>query len=188
MCYTVLACSKQYLHNKKWRPNKKHRCGAGQILSKGQVRTSHHFRVPEQCKLCVPWFVRVLGFYNGKGLTSFPRCRILFLIRFYANIFYKTLSLQESLGSTWNVGLKIFPYTSFLAIHARNMLVPLASTRQLYLVSLTSSALLLRWPLTHTLTMMFLSILVWTCPFGIDCKAINEFISYHKIVNLGPGR
>ena len=128
------------------------------------------------------------GFYNGKGLTSFPRCRILFLIRFYANIFYKTLSLQESLGSTWNVGLKIFPYTSFLAIHARNMLVPLASTRQLYLVSLTSSALLLRWPLTHTLTMMFLSILVWTCPFGIDCKAINEFISYHKIVNLGPGR
>ena len=31
--------SKQYLHNKKGRPNRKHRCGAGQIPSEGQVRT-----------------------------------------------------------------------------------------------------------------------------------------------------
>jgi len=33
--HTVLARSKQYLHNKKRRPNREHRCGAGQIPSEG---------------------------------------------------------------------------------------------------------------------------------------------------------
>ena len=37
--HTVLAHSKQDLHNKKRRPNREHRCGAGQIPFEGQVRT-----------------------------------------------------------------------------------------------------------------------------------------------------
>ena len=41
--------------------DREHRCGAGQIPSQGQVRTSHHSRVPEQGKLCIPWLVKVLG-------------------------------------------------------------------------------------------------------------------------------
>ena len=45
--HTVVARSKQYLHNKKRRPNREHRYGAGQIPSEGQVRTSHHSRVLE---------------------------------------------------------------------------------------------------------------------------------------------
>ena len=59
--HTILAHSKQHLHHKKRKPNKEHRCGAGQISFKGQVRTSHNSRVLERGKLCVPWFVRVLG-------------------------------------------------------------------------------------------------------------------------------
>ena len=59
--YTVLIRSKQHLYNKKGRPNREHRCGAGQIPSEGQVRTSHNSRVLKRGKLCVPWFVRVLG-------------------------------------------------------------------------------------------------------------------------------
>ena len=46
---------------KKERPNREHRCGADQIPSESQVRTSHNSRVLEKGKLCVPWFVRVLG-------------------------------------------------------------------------------------------------------------------------------
>ena len=38
MSHTIFACSKRYLHNKKRRPSKEHRCGAGQIPSEGQVR------------------------------------------------------------------------------------------------------------------------------------------------------
>ena len=45
--HTVLACSKQYLYNKKRRPNREHWCGAGQILVECQVRTSHNSRVLE---------------------------------------------------------------------------------------------------------------------------------------------
>ena len=36
--HTVLACSQQHLYNKKKRPYKEHRCGAGQIPSEGRVR------------------------------------------------------------------------------------------------------------------------------------------------------
>ena len=60
--HTILIHSKQHLHNKKRRPNREHRCGAGQIPFEGQVRTSHNSRVLERGKLCVPQFVRVLGF------------------------------------------------------------------------------------------------------------------------------
>ena len=59
--HTIFAHSKQHLHNKKGRPNREHRCGAGQIPSESQVRTSHNSRVLERGKLCVPRFVRVLG-------------------------------------------------------------------------------------------------------------------------------
>ena len=46
--------------HKKSGPNKELRCGVGQIPSEGQVKTSHHSRVLERGKLCVPWLVRVL--------------------------------------------------------------------------------------------------------------------------------
>jgi len=36
--HTALTRSRQYLHNKKRRPNREHRCDAGQRPSKGQVR------------------------------------------------------------------------------------------------------------------------------------------------------
>ena len=59
--HTVLLRSKQHLHNKSRRPNREHWCGASQVPSEGQVRTSHNSRVPERGKLCIPWSVRVLG-------------------------------------------------------------------------------------------------------------------------------
>ena len=45
--HTVLTCSKQYLYNKKRRPHREHRSGAGQVSFEGQVRTFHNSRVPE---------------------------------------------------------------------------------------------------------------------------------------------
>ena len=59
--HTILTHSKWHLHNKKRRPNREHWCGAGQIPSEDQVRTSHNSTVIERGKLCVPRFVRVLG-------------------------------------------------------------------------------------------------------------------------------
>ena len=49
------------MHNKKGRPNREHWCVAGQIPSESQVRTSHNSKVLEKGKLCVLWFVKVLG-------------------------------------------------------------------------------------------------------------------------------
>ena len=40
MSHTALVHPKQYLHNKKRRPNKEHKCGASQIPSECQVKTS----------------------------------------------------------------------------------------------------------------------------------------------------
>ena len=37
--------------HKKKRPNREHRCGAGQIPSEGQIRTSHNSRVLERGKI-----------------------------------------------------------------------------------------------------------------------------------------
>ena len=61
--HTILVRTKQHLHNKSTRPNREHRCGADQIPSEGQVRTSHNSKVLERGQLCVPWFVRVLGLF-----------------------------------------------------------------------------------------------------------------------------
>ena len=61
--HTVLAHSKQHLHNKKRRPRREHRYGAGQIPSECQVRTSHNSKALERGQLCVPWFVMVLGLF-----------------------------------------------------------------------------------------------------------------------------
>ena len=36
-----------HMHDKSSRPNREHRCNAGQVPSKGQVRISHNSRVPE---------------------------------------------------------------------------------------------------------------------------------------------
>ena len=55
-------------HNKKG-PNIEHRCGASQIPSKGQVRTSHNSRVLEMGKLCVPWLVKVLRLLQQQGVN-----------------------------------------------------------------------------------------------------------------------
>ena len=47
--YMVLAHSEQHLHNKKRKdPYREHRCGAGQILSEGQVRISYHSKMLER--------------------------------------------------------------------------------------------------------------------------------------------
>ena len=77
--HTILAHSKQHLHYKKRKPNREHRCDAGQIPSESQVRTSHSSRVLERGKLCVPWFVRVLGLlqqyrvdFSSLDYKSFP--------------------------------------------------------------------------------------------------------------------
>ena len=61
--HTVFAYSKQHLHNKKRRPRREHQCGASQIPFESQVRTFHNSKVLEQGKLCVPWFVRLLGLF-----------------------------------------------------------------------------------------------------------------------------
>ena len=45
----------------KRRPRREHECGAGQVPSKGQLRTSYNSRVLKRGKLYVPWLVRVLG-------------------------------------------------------------------------------------------------------------------------------
>ena len=47
----------------KRRPCREHRCGADQVPSEGQVRTSYNSKVLERGQLCVPWFVRVLGLF-----------------------------------------------------------------------------------------------------------------------------
>ena len=57
--HTVLMRLKQHLHSEKKLPSREYRCGTGQIPSEGQVREG---------KLCVPRFVRVLGFLQQQGL------------------------------------------------------------------------------------------------------------------------
>ena len=105
MSHTVLARSKQYLHNKKRRPNREHWFGVGQIPSEGQVRTFHNSRVPELGWIMRTCFLRVFGFYNsveptfiscigrrfligkiiinGRILQNPPHVRILFILRLY---------------------------------------------------------------------------------------------------------
>ena len=58
--------------HKKKGPNREHQCGAGQIPSEGQVKTSHNSRVLERGKLCLPWLVRVLGLLQQQGM-NFPQ-------------------------------------------------------------------------------------------------------------------
>ena len=59
--HTVLARLKQYLYNKKRRPNREHRYGAGQIPSEHQVRIFHHSRVLELGWIIRTYFLRVFG-------------------------------------------------------------------------------------------------------------------------------
>ena len=106
MCHTILACLRQYLHNKKRRPSREHRCGADQILSEGKVRISHNSRVPELGWIMRTCFLRVFGlfvssvepnsyacatslfligkiFINVRILPNPPHIRILFILGFY---------------------------------------------------------------------------------------------------------
>ena len=70
--YTVLMCSKQqYLHNKKRRPNREHRCGAGQIPSEGQVRISTQLWSARAGMNYAYFFLKVFGFYSGVESNSF---------------------------------------------------------------------------------------------------------------------
>ena len=96
--------------HKKKEPNREHRCDAGLISSEGQVRTSYNSRVLEGGKLCVPWLVRVLGFYSSRVLTSPYWIRSIFLLGVSLGVFYVILSLQESLWVLPNVESKLFPY------------------------------------------------------------------------------
>ena len=49
--------------HKKNGPNKKHRCGAYQIPSEGQVRTSHNSRVLEMGKIMRPLVGEGIGVF-----------------------------------------------------------------------------------------------------------------------------
>ena len=60
--------SHRYLHTQnstctiqKRRPCREHRCGADQVPSEGQIRTSYNSRVLERGELCIHWLMRVLG-------------------------------------------------------------------------------------------------------------------------------
>ena len=80
--HTVLARSKQCLHNKNRKTNREHWCGASQIPSESQVRT---FATTLECQswgeLCVLVFLGSLGFYSSVE-SSFEICVIsLFLIK-----------------------------------------------------------------------------------------------------------
>ena len=59
MSHIVLAHSKQYMNNKKRKPSREYQCGASQIPSKGQVRTSHNSRVLELGRIMRTCFLRV---------------------------------------------------------------------------------------------------------------------------------
>ena len=78
--HTAFARSKQYLHNKKRRPNREHRCGAGQISSEGQVRTSHNSRVPKLWWIMRTLFFESLGFYSSVEPTFLSCVGRLFLM------------------------------------------------------------------------------------------------------------
>ena len=60
--HTVFARTKQYLHNEKRRPNRKHWCGAGQIPSEGQVKTFHNSRVLEMGEIMRTLVYKGFGF------------------------------------------------------------------------------------------------------------------------------
>ena len=86
--HTILAHLKQHLHNKKGRPNREHRCEAGQIPSESQVRTSHNSRVLEMGKLCVPQFVRVWGLLQQQRVDL-------------SSLDYKYFLYRSLLGRIW---------------------------------------------------------------------------------------
>ena len=108
--------------HKKNGPNREHRGGAGQIPFECQVRTSHHSRVLEMGKLCVPWLVRVLGFYNSRVLTSPCWIRSLFLLGVSLGIFYEILYIHD----TW---MASNPLSRSLVYTAPSALTPSASWR-----------------------------------------------------------
>ena len=80
MSYTILVCSKLYLHNNMKGPNREHQCGVGQIPSEGQVRISHNFRVPGLGWIMRTCFLRSLGFYSGVELNYYTCVASLFHI------------------------------------------------------------------------------------------------------------
>ena len=63
MSHTVLARLQQHLHNKKRKPYREHRCGAGQIPSKGQVRTSSQLQSARVGVNYAYLFLRVFGVF-----------------------------------------------------------------------------------------------------------------------------
>ena len=79
---------------KQRRPCREYRCGTCQILFEGQVR---ELFTTLECqswgKLCILWFVKVLGFYNSIGLTSVPWHRGPFLV---GKVFINTCILREA--------------------------------------------------------------------------------------------
>ena len=49
-------------------------------LLKVKLENFYNSRVSELGELCVPWFVRVLGFYSSMGLIFVPWLRGFFLV------------------------------------------------------------------------------------------------------------
>ena len=80
MSHTVFARSKRYLHNKKRRSNKEHRCGVTQRPFEGQVRTFTILKYQSLDELCVPIFWGSFDFYSSVELISYACATSLSLI------------------------------------------------------------------------------------------------------------
>ena len=79
---------------------------------KVKLENFHNSRVPEMGELCVPWFVRALGFYSSMGLAFVPWLRRSFLV---GEIFFNSRILRDPflIRLSWlelNMRHKIFPY------------------------------------------------------------------------------
>ena len=71
--HTVLTCLKQHLYNTKKEDLAE---STGVVQAKYPSNVKLKLLTTLECQswgeLCVPCFARVLGFYNSRGLTSFP--------------------------------------------------------------------------------------------------------------------
>ena len=110
----ALMCSRQRLRNKKQRrPLESTGVVPAKDPPKVKLENFHHSRVLELGELCVPWFVRVLGFLqqHGVDILSFGKEDLSLQERSsLIRISYGILSLQDSLDQSLNMGHKIFPY------------------------------------------------------------------------------
>ena len=116
--YTVLARPKQHLHSKK-RKDLAESTDVAPAKYPPKVKSELFLQLQSAREgiSCVPWFVRVLGFLQWQGLTSFLWSRSLFLIGVFLGVSCGILSIQKSLlGFSKRGGQVISLYTqSWLA-------------------------------------------------------------------------